>query len=85
MITDEKHHLITNLLDRQFLALEQKYRKKSWQVIERLLKIFYEREHKNFFDIYLNTLANYYGPHTTYLNRTDAENFNTHMSGKFEE
>ena len=84
ILTDEKYDSNSKLSADELNVLEEKYRKKNWQIVKRLLKTFYERDTKKFLDIYLNTVTSYYGPHTTYLNKTDAENFNTHMSGKFE-
>lgn len=37
------------------------------------------------FEMYLNTLAHIYDPHTDYFSPKDKEDFNINMSGKLEE
>lgn len=64
--------------------LEVKAREKTKSDLDRRFKLLKKQTDNDYFSMYLDCVANAYGPHTTYLPPEEKEDFDINMSGQLE-
>lgn len=69
---------------KDFTTLEKEQREKVLDVYDKWFKRLQKLDHNRRLEIYLNSITNYFDPHTGYYSPREKENFDIQMSGKLE-
>lgn len=69
---------------KDFATLEKEQRAKVLDVYDKWFKRLQKLDHNRRLEIYLNSITNYFDPHTGYYSPREKENFDIQMSGKLE-
>jgi len=64
--------------------LEKESRESVQSTLDDYFDFTDDLEHKDYFSMYLNAIAEAFDPHTSYMAPRDKDRFDTHMSGKLE-
>jgi carboxyl-terminal processing protease len=69
---------------KDFATLEKEQRTKVLDVYDKWFKRLQKLDHNRRLEIYINSITNYFDPHTGYYSPREKENFDIQMSGKLE-
>jgi carboxyl-terminal processing protease len=81
--TDQKKLKKEDLKPQTFEELEKETRENSLKSLEEVYSFMSDLTREDYFGIYLNSIAENFDPHTSYLAPEDKEKFDVSMSGKF--
>lgn len=81
--TDQKKIKKEDLEPKSFVQLEKETRDNSLKSLDEVYAFMSDLNREDYFSIYLNSIAENFDPHTSYLAPEDKEKFDVSMSGKF--
>jgi len=81
--TDQSKLKKEDLEPKSFEKLEQETRENAKKSLDEVYTFMSELTREDYFGIYLNSIAENFDPHTSYLAPEDKEKFDVSMSGKF--
>lgn len=81
--TDQKKLKKEDLEPKSFEKLEKETRENSLKSLDEVYSFMSDLTRDDYFSIYLNSIAENFDPHTSYLAPQDKEKFDVSMSGKF--
>ncbi|CAM3994132.1 carboxy terminal-processing peptidase [Flavobacterium antarcticum] len=81
--TDQKKLKKEDLEPKSFKKLEEETRENSLKSLNEVYDFMSDLTREDYFGIYLNSIAENFDPHTSYLAPEDKEKFDVSMSGKF--
>lgn len=81
--TDQKKIKKEDLEPKTFVQLEKETRENSLKSLDEVYTFMSDLTREDYFGIYLNSIAENFDPHTSYMAPEDKEKFDVSMSGKF--
>jgi carboxyl-terminal processing protease len=69
---------------KDFASIEKEQRAKVLDVYDKWYKRLNKLDHNRRLEVYINSITNYFDPHTGYFSPREKENFDIQMSGKLE-